>query len=233
MTTPKIFIFLIAFLFVGCFDYEVDSQIIALNGTVINVHSGDPISDVKVILEIHEAWDKPLYFDTTPEDGPISYDTTFSDNLGNFVFELPFEERPPWLFGINLIKEDFVGLSRGLSSFDQFQQETIRKMGLKTTLTLAGLFEKANRASFDAFGYSNVDNVKLDFRGNPVDYTEWTGVGLDITRDRNRISVDFYYDKYQYVLLRTFFFQDQELLGQQFDTIKMTQLGESIHAIKF
>ena len=63
-----------------------------------------------------------MYFDLTPEDGPKTYDTTYTDDLGNFTFDLPFEEAPPWLFRVELYKKDYVGQNYGaLFPFFRFQ----------------------------------------------------------------------------------------------------------------
>ena len=157
------------------------------------------MSNFKIVLRTSDYQLLPDLGYFTENEESVKFDSVFTNDNGDFLFELPFEEVPAQYYELTTIRPNFLNytVSKFFRKFNQIDTFTI---GNSTRLELALEFNNFSKIEFSILGYPTREEMENDrpTYGSPLEFSR-LGTATFIN---TFLSKTIPYDPYAYLVLR-------------------------------
>lgn len=193
-----LFFLLIISAYLSCNQYEVLATQITFQGHLREDGNNRPLSNFKVNIR-HSDYgfniDKGYHIEN---EESIQFDSTFTNDSGDFLFEIPFTDFPPRYYELTITRPGFLDYTSS-HFFREYHQIDTLTIGNSTRFELALEFGNLSTIEFSLLGYESREAMEED-RPDYRNYTNLTRLGT-ASFVKTSLAKNLPYDDYAYLIL--------------------------------
>ena len=184
--------------YLSCNQYEVLATQITFQGHLRENGNNRPLSNFKVDIR-HSDYGFNIQRGCRIEnEESIQFDSIFTNDSGDFLFEIPFTDIPPRYYELTITRPGFLEYTSS-HFFREYHQIDTLTIGNSTRFELALEFGNLSTIEFSLLGYESREKMEKD-RPDYKNYTRLARLG-SASFVKTSLAKNLSYDDYAYLVL--------------------------------